>query len=375
MGKLSIVNGMIALFVLLSACNGKGQPAALTATNGQDMLRFKTFSYVDETGTGIEAFHFLMPVGWEFAGGIRWVLDNPTLPAVAAFQVYNPTGREAFEGFANHCYFWTDNPMTMNLFPPGSRYFGSEVRQPMRAQDALKHLILPEARGGVTRLEILDEQPLPELARVLGAGSQGYAEGAKIRIAYELGGVPMEEELYGVVEQLVFPIQTMYGMRTNIIWYVDYLFSFRAERGQLENNAKLFQTIAYSFRVNPKWYAKYSHVIEYLIRNQIQRIHSIGEFSRLLSQMSDEMSRDNLRQFEERGAVYDKAAENFSDYMLNINRYYDPFEQRTVELPSGYNHAWVNNNGEYILTDNPNFNPNEGSNLHWEPMQMAGRTQ
>jgi hypothetical protein len=40
-----------------------------------------------------------------------------------------------------------------------------------------------------------------------------------------------------------------------------------------------------------------------------------------------------------------------------------------VELPSGYNHAWSNNNGEYIVSDNPNFNPNVGSNLDWQPLE------
>jgi len=39
-----------------------------------------------------------------------------------------------------------------------------------------------------------------------------------------------------------------------------------------------------------------------------------------------------------------------------------------VELPSGYNYAWSNNNGEYIVTDSPDLNPNVGSNLHWELM-------
>jgi hypothetical protein len=41
-----------------------------------------------------------------------------------------------------------------------------------------------------------------------------------------------------------------------------------------------------------------------------------------------------------------------------------------VELPSGYGHAWANNLGEYILTEDPNFDPNVQSNLHWEPMQQ-----
>jgi hypothetical protein len=35
---------------------------------------------------------------------------------------------------------------------------------------------------------------------------------------------------------------------------------------------------------------------------------------------------------------------------------------------SARRHAWANNLGEYIVTEDPGFNPNIDSNLHWEPM-------
>jgi hypothetical protein len=41
-----------------------------------------------------------------------------------------------------------------------------------------------------------------------------------------------------------------------------------------------------------------------------------------------------------------------------------------VELPAGYGHAWANNLGEYIVTEDPTFNPNVDSNLHGEPMDQ-----
>ena len=42
-----------------------------------------------------------------------------------------------------------------------------------------------------------------------------------------------------------------------------------------------------------------------------------------------------------------------------------------VELPSQYEHAWANSQGEYIVTDSANFNPNvdTDSTLNWEPLQ------
>jgi hypothetical protein len=85
--------------------------------------------------------------------------------------------------------------------------------------------------------------------------------------------------------------------------------------------------------------------------------------------MSSQMRNDQLQQFEQRGSVYDKVAQEHTDNMLGIDRYYDPYEGREVELPSSYNNDWCDNLGEYIMTDNPNYNPNVESNLTWKPIE------
>jgi hypothetical protein len=363
------------ILLLLVSCTQASTPESGNLNQGNKVARFKKYSYIDQQGTGLEAFSFLMPSDWKFEGGMRWILDNPAMPSVTAFRVYNPKGKEEFEVFPNHCFFWTNNPQLLGMFPVGSKYFGSIVLQPVTARDALKRIILNEERGKVQNMVILKDEDLPELPKALGAGQQGMPNigpgpsGAKLRISYIAGGIPMEEEFYAVTEAITFPVQSMMGTFYNTIWYVDYIFSFKAEKGKLESHTNVFQTITSSFKLNPQWYAKYSHVIEYMAQQQIRQIQSVGEFSRMLSRMSDQLSSEQLQQFESRGEVYDKVSEKFSDNTLGIDRYFDPHEGKQVELPSGYNHAWSNNNGEYIMTDNPNFNPNEGSNLHWEPLE------
>ena len=334
-----------------------------------EAMKFRKIRYIDKDGTGMEAFSLLIPADWRFEGGITWMLDVPMLPAKAAFRASDPNSRAAFVTYPSHCFYWLQDPVNSGLFPPGSRYFGMEVRHPVTAVDALTRLVLPQEHG---KVEIIKAEPLPELVKLVGAGSQGYADGAKVRFRFYDGATLVEEELYGVVEVLYIPVQSMYGQSTNYLWYVEYLFGFQAEPGKLETHTKIFQTISSSFQINPQWYAKYSHLIEYLAQNEIEHIHSLGELSRTLNRMSSQMREENLQQFEERGRIYDQGAQNFSDYMLNIDRYYDPFEGREVELPSGYNHAWSNNLGEYMLTDDPNFNPGVGSNLHWENLKRSG---
>jgi hypothetical protein len=366
---------IISVLILFWFNLSSSQQLPAAKQNSQNLLRFKNFSYVDQQGTGIEAFSFLMPSDWKFEGGITWILDNPAMPSVTAFRVYNSKGKEEFEVFPNHCFFWTTNLQLLGMFPPGSRYFGSIVKQPLTAQKALRNIILPEQRRGFQGLIVLKDENVPELPAALGAGKQAQgpassgATGAKLRISYSTGGVPVEEEFYAVVESITFPVRGAFGTTYNTIWYIDYIFSFKAEAGKLESNTQIFQAITSSFKVNPKWFAKYNNVIEYLAKQQITRINSVGEFSRMLSQMSDQVREDKMEQFKASGDVYDRVSQQFSDNTLGIDRYLDPHEGKEVELPSGYDHAWCNNNGEYIVTDNPNFNPNEGSNLDWEPMK------
>jgi hypothetical protein len=375
--KISTSIGLKTILVtMFLSCGHSSSTPNESVRDGSDVLRFRKYAYIDQQGTGLEAFSFLIPSDWAFKGGIQWILDNPAMPAVTSFCVYNPKGLAEFEVFANKCFFWTNNIQLLSMFPPGSKYFGSTVMQPVTAQYALRNMILPAARGNTTGRKVLKDENLPELPLALGAGKQAQAgfgssgaTGAKLRVSYVKDGKEMEEEFYAVVESMSFPIKSMYGTFYNTIWYIDYVFSYKAEKGKLESNTKLFQTITSSIRVNPKWYAKYSNVIEYLAQQQITRIKSVGEFSRMLSRMSDQISDEKMQQFKASGDVYDKVAQKFSDNTLGIDRYFDPHEGREVELPSGYNHAWSNNNGEYIVSDNPNYNPNVGSNLDWRLLE------
>jgi hypothetical protein len=366
---------LFLILVLALSCGNIWCNKSYIINPGNDnMLKFKKFSYVDTQGTGTEAYSFLMPSDWKFDGGIRWNPEQVAMPCSNTCRVYNPAGHEEFEGFANQCYFWSTNKQLFLTNPPGSKYFGSKVVKPVNAVTALQDII-KMTRGKYTNLKIISKSDLPELVKALGIDnkSQGPVSaegtGAKIRFSYQKDGIAMEEEIYGVVEQVKFAVQSTLGKQTNTFWYISYVFSFKSELGKLEKSTKIFQTITSTFKINQQWQAKYNNFVEFLARQQIQSIHSAGELSRVLSQMSSQMRSDQLQQYEQRSSVYDKVAQDHSDNILGIERYYDPFEGREVELPSGYNNAWCNNLGEYIMTDNPNYNPNVGSNLTWKPIE------
>ncbi len=342
----------------------------------QGAVKFKTFRYIDQQGIGMEAFSMLIPADWKFQGGIQWKMDNPAMPAVAAFRVTSPQGTEEMEVFPNQMFFWTNNPMILSTFPMGSRYFGSEVRPPAGSmKDLFTGILIPRFRGNVPELRVMEVKPLPDLVQQLRAGQQAApggntsSEGGKARIEYRKDNRLMEEEMFAVMEANAFSIPSMMGQIINVNWMADYLFSFKAEKGKLDSHAKTFQTMLNSFKIHPQWFNKYTQLTDYLIRAQIQQIQNIGQISRIISQTSNEISDMIMDSYQQRQAVYDRISTNFSRTIRGVDAYTDPVSRGTVELPTGYTRAWTNNLGEYVLSDDPNFNPNIGSQQNWQLME------
>ena len=335
-------------------------------------MHLRPLSYTDSEVTRLELFRMLIPSGWQFQGGCRWLLDNPGMPAAVAFQVWNPQGAEAFEVLPNMNFTWNNNRLATSMFPPGSKYFGAEVRQPVGIQDAFRSYILPRYRSRFEHLQVINFTPLPDLPRLVRSEAPATpgasAEGGKLRICYGWQGKQYEEEIYAVVEVLRVPIQGMFGPTELILWFIDFLFSFRAAAGRLEATAGLFTVMIQSFKLNPQWSAAVKAIAQQLTQRQIQQIHHIGQLGQIYAQTGAEMRQQNLNDWYSRQATYDRLAVDRSRAIRDVDGFFDPNRQEVVELPSGYGHAWVSGNGEYILTEDPTFNPNVETNQNWTEM-------
>jgi len=337
-------------------------------------MHLKAYTYVDNQGLGCEAFRMLIPSDWEFEGGVQWPMNNPGMPGVIAFQVRSPSGVEAFEVLPNLAFCWSNSPMVTMSFPVGSFYFGSEVRAPAPAGQVLREIVLPRYRGHTPGLQIVGEESLPDLPAQLQAGSPAVAsgptssDGAKVRVRYRQGEKTIEEEIYGVVEMARTVTLSFMGMVENILWQAAYLFSFRAQAGHLDALADLFGAIVRSFRLNPQWYNRYMQLSQYMIQNQIQQIHHIGQISQIISQTSDQISDMITSSYNQRQETLDRVATSHSQAIRGVDEYQDPISGGSVELPGGYRYAWANALDEYIVSDDPSFDPNLRSNLDWQPM-------
>ena len=352
----------------------RNEATAQQSTGGKsqtpaNLQTFIIYKYIDPMA-GMEAFRLLIPKGWQADGGVSWVA-NPALPAQFNFRFYNPAGKEEFDIFPTQAYFWTNNQLFLYTNPPGSLRFGTLVAEPIDLRAAFTNVILPNFRGQAGGLRIVESKTVPELAALAqGAptpGVEASADGGKIRIEYQENGRLMEEEMYAAVSQFVIP---MPGYFINY-WYIDYIFSFKAEKGKLDSQSKIFQTMIYSLKVNPPYFAKVANVKEQMAQMVIRGIQAIGRIGEMIARAGSDMRADQQQAWEQRQQAQDRIAQNFSDYVRGVERFNDPFTGQEVELPSGYGYAWANNLGEYVVTSSPGYNPNIGSNLHWEPLPIA----
>ncbi len=349
------------------------------AAGGPDTIRFKPLSCIDREGTGGEAFRMLVPDGWTFTGGIQWMLDNAGLPATAAFHAESPDKKTSFQVFPTQPFFWTNIPKILSEHPRGSRYYGREVLPPMQPVEALKQVVIPRLRPRARHLKVLEEQPLSDLARGLGAGvlsqpdTETSAWGARVRIQYIQDGIQAEEEIYSVVHTILFNFTSPTGTQTTMMWNVGYILSFRSEVKTFKERAGILQTLSFSFRWNPEWYNRYCQLVAYMMIRRVESLKDMAQLKRILGHTSNEISEAVNGYYREHQQVYTRISERFASVLDGVTPYHNPLNGEDLDLPSGYPGVWANEKGEYTLSRNPSFKPVPGPDGQpWSKIRPIG---
>jgi hypothetical protein len=370
--------GLLAVAAICTACSGQTKPAtssgasnrpAAASTQSGGGIRLRPY-IVQDSQLGIEAFRFLMPADWKVDGGVVW-RANPSRPATVSIRIYNPSGVEEIGAVPDIPSVWAVTLPSFG-FPQGSFYLGNEVGPPIGdAIQCLRTLILPRYSAQLPGARVVSQTPLPEMAQAWAMANypelQGRAEfsGGKVRVEYQPQGAPIQMDIYAVVGSWTVPIQGV----PMTFWGADSIRYSKAAKGKLEEQYKLFQAILYSEKLNIEWLSRYTQVKDLMVQNQMEASNRAVQLSQYLSRTNNQISDTIRRSYEQRQAAMDRTTANFDQYIRGVEEYRNPFESRSVELPSGYRNVWANSQGEYILSDNPNFNPNNGSTQQWRSMQ------
>jgi hypothetical protein len=349
--------------LLASAAAVPGQPA-------EEVVRYRKVSVQDKPDMiGGEAFSFLCPVDWKMEGGMVW-RDHPAMPATVHLRIFSPKGLEQLESFPTLNFNWGGLLTPEMGFPVGANYMGNEVRPPVQnAMQYLKEIIIPRYRADV-QVRLIGEQELPEWAKAVSQqaeqvpGVQLQSHAGKVRLAYSVQGQAVEEDLYCVLQTVFLAAAGNMYIQTG-----ERVHGMRAAAGRLDESTRVMQTMVTSVRVNPQWFNRYQQVCQALHNMQMQRIRAAGQISRIISETNREISDSMHESWQRRQESEDRIARKWTEAFRGVETYYNPVDQRPVELPSGYRHAWVNGNGEVVLTDQAGFNPNVELGGSWQSMQ------
>lgn len=322
----------------------------------------------------------VIPDDWTCYGGITWVNDLH-MPAYINFAVVSPDGRMAFEGFPILKFMWSSNPMAVM----NQQFWQSQstkVVAPMQPDEALLKYIIAPFRQKMQPYRIVFRGPVSPSDPMVADPSASQLPTAqirfgKVRIAYEVAKNSIEEEFYAGVSYEQIP--TMTG--DFILWQMQ-TGSIRAPEGYLDENLPLFRNMKASLQPNVIWVRQLTDLITGSYQRQTANIRQIGIFSRQYSQMQDHLREQRMHSWEESNRLFEadrtvynaqinkeSPSERFSrEAILGLERRWDPYEEKEIDVEGGHVDVWTNALGDRILSDSYNYNPNEHLMGNWKRM-------
>ena len=328
-------------------------------------MKFVRVGINDPGINNIEAISFLVPQGWRTSGGIKWFPDYSIL-AVALVKVSDPATGAEIEYLPTQNFTWLTNAVVP--MRPGTNYLGNIVCQPITGFPQLvQGLYAEQAAPQLRGMRPASQEDLPKIAQLVSAnyGGQSQVKAQRLRYQYQRNGQPWTEELY---------LTAVYtNWQGGTLWSVTSAYSFRAPSAQFSRVQPMMAASVGSLRMSQDWYSGYMYVQKLFNDRMNQSIKNAKALSDTITRNSEEIRQMFADSYKQHNESQDRISQNWSEYIRGVNTYDNPFESRPVELPSGYDNAWVNARGEYMLTNQAGYDPNVGDTTEWRRMEQQRR--
>lgn len=353
--------------------------------------RLKQIKIMDTQGFGqpVEVARLLIPADWRAEGGVTWDGTQMRCPMniiKIQFRATAPDGVTGIEFSPGH--MWqsaSDSSMLQILRQQAAAGAGCDVGPPSGAVDFLRQLVVPRLRPSA---RVTGSEPLPAvtqakqtlLAQTYGPMVQaGYvrsyrADAASVRVTYTQNGQSTEESMSTTVISVAMAsantaalMQGQVNMSAATYTMVsEGVFSTRFPAGKFDN--KLAATIVASIRPNPQYQAAVSQFLANM--GGIAQRGAIDR-ARIWQEAGRQISATISQTYQHQQAVQDRAAQQFSQTIRGVETYVNPSTGANVELTGGYDNAWVNHRGEYLLSDRPGFNAAVALQENWTQLKKA----
>jgi Cysteine rich repeat len=335
---------------------------------------------IDQDPTKKPAIEMLIPTAWDLKGTIRGFgfkggcySDTYT----SAWEATSADASTAFAGAPNYSWQYTDDPQEMRvLTDPNRRQHDGEnkvcpVSKPLSAEQYFRQNLVALLPVGTTVVSVDPYPALTEAARQQAGlapndtGDKGTRiDAVRARVEYLMDGKPMEAWVVTAVVMRTYPVGrgSLFDLRA-----IDSM-TFRAPKGQLDANDKLFQVMIASVHLTPEWAAFVNKTIAGYYQIQAKKEAAIDQNR---ANLQNEITQTYMQMSANAARVSNQGFLAADQGIRGVQTFRDPSTGNTMELSSQYGHAWLNGNNEYVMSDDPNFNPNTQLSGNWSQLQAV----
>jgi hypothetical protein len=318
-----------------------------------DILKLVKREVIDREGTGMVASTYLLPADWTVEDRLYWEYNDPTLPIRFKAKMQSGAGDMFIQSFPDVRSLWSAGPAGVSGYQP-----------PQDIISGIQSLIQQERPG--IQYQVVNTKVLSDKSQPAYGGTQRTSSGI-VKIQYQENGKQFEEEFYASLDVVHVVTPSMMGNMESYAWAAAGLYACKAVTGKLDDCRKIAQTVASSASWTKPFFNRVMQVTQLLSDQVYAQIFQAGQISKIISQTNDRMIANIDASYRQSQESYDRINNNFSDYIRGVDRYDEGGTE--VQLPSGYDNAWVNDRGEYLLSTSAGFNPGVDIGGNWTALE------
>jgi hypothetical protein len=327
------------------------------------------------------ALEMLIPTTWELKGGLPALGDIETgcfcdlAPIV--WDAKSADQSIEFRSYPNYSWQYSDDPQELQkLNDPNRRARGPTgkvcpVSKPLTAEQFFREHLTRALPSGMTIVSI---DPYPELnqlaRRQMGLGTDDTGSGGvrtdaiRARVEYQLDNKPMEAWLTAAVVMRTYRVG---GGAFYDLHAID-LMAFTAPKGKLTGNDKLLRVMMTSIKVLPAYSVVHNKNIAGYYQLQAQKEAKIDQIN---ANLQNEITQTYMQMSANSARASRQGFLEADQGIRGVQTFRDPSTGQTMELSDQYDHAWLNGANEYVMSDDPNFNPNAQLSGSWNQLQAV----
>lgn len=356
-----------------------------------------------DPGLGNVASHtLLVPKGWQFQGGVQW---TPTADNFVHFiGALQGPDRESLHFDWNRLFTYSYSQSQLGNFDDNQgqqKPDGSFARKPPRGPgEAAVEVILRKLRPNASGFRVVDSARLPEVeekVRAVHAVQLGMIEqqiqqmrqngGAvqtdastwlvaeRTRVRYEEDGTAWEEEVRCTMFGMHASVSSDAMRSENGYWLLSDVRTARAPVGELDDRVATLLMLAGSLRETPRWSAAIAELklrlAEARTRSMQIDFDEIRKRGEMLARSRAELSDIQMKTWRDQQASQDRVQRATIDSIRGAHDF-RAADGEVHTVTNHYDRAFVNPNGNLILTNDPNYRPQGDASVNqvtWDEMQ------